>query len=199
MNRLIGIRIRLHTMCQSACRNYNPKCSYLRIISFYQGDLIMTEPEESDPFRGLDWATLEDWAGTRTLSRGREYQRDGHVHNLVRSAHEALGARVDRTERYATAVYLDGGLDSACTCPVGDFCNHAVAVVLEYPALCEKKITVPLLLTDDSRCMLLGIRPKTDPEQVPPGTPIYHPVPESGSCSKRPECWRDSSVLLKNR
>ena len=136
----------------------------------------MTEPEESDPFHDLDWATLEDWAGTKTLSRGRQYQRDGRVHDLVRRANEAIVAWVDGTERYATAVYFDDGLVSECTCPVGDSCKHAVAVVLEYLALCEKKIAVPSLPVGDSRCMLLGIRPETDPAQVPPGTPV-RPVP----------------------
>ena len=141
------------------------------VSDFLPEDHIMTEPEESDPFHDLDWATLEDWAGTKTLSRGRQYQRDGRVHDLVRRANEAIVAWVDGTERYATAVYFDDGLVSECTCPVGDSCKHAVAVVLEYLALCEKKIAVPSLPVGDSRCMLLGIRPETDPAQVPPGTP----------------------------
>ena len=91
----------------------------------------MTEPEENDPFRDLDWAMLEDWAGTKTLSRGRQYQRDGRVRDLVHSANGAIVAWVEGTERYATAVYFDDGLVSECTCPVGDSCKHAVAVVLE--------------------------------------------------------------------
>ena len=150
----------------------------------------MTEPEESDPFLDLDWATLEDWAGTKTLSRGRQYQHDGRVHDLVRSANGAIVAWVDGTKRYATAVYFDDGLVSECTCPVGDSCKHAVAIVLEYLALCEKKITVPSLTAGDSRYMLPDLRPETDPAQVPPGTPIRpvltrSPLPDAGSGKSR--------------
>ena len=150
----------------------------------------MTDPEESDPFRNLDWATLEDWAGTTTLLRGKQYQRDGRVHDLVRSANEGIVAWVDGTERYATAVYFDDGLVSECTCPVGDSCKHAVAVVLEYLALCEKKIAVHFNPAGDSRCMLPGIRPESNPAQVPPGTPIRpvparSPFPDAGSGKSR--------------
>ena len=150
----------------------------------------MTEQEMSDPFLDLDWTTLENWAGTKTLSRGRQYQRDGRVHDLVRSSNAVIVAWVDGTERYATAVYFDDGLVSECTCPVGDSCKHAVAVVLEYLALCEKKIAVPSLPAGDSRCMLPGLRPETDPGQVLPGTPICpvlarSPLPDTGSGKSR--------------
>ena len=150
----------------------------------------MTEPEENDPFRDLDWAMLEDWAGTKTLLRGKQYQHDGRVRDLVRSANGAIVAWVDGTKRYATAVYFDDGLVSECTCPVGDSCKHAVAVILEYLALCEKKIAVLPLPAGDSRYMLPGLRPETDPAQVPPGTPI-RPVltrpslPDDGSGKSR--------------
>ena len=150
----------------------------------------MTEPEENDPFRDLDWAMLEDWAGTKTLSRGRQYQRDGRVRDLVHSANGAIVAWVEGTERYATAVYFDDGLVSECTCPVGDSCKHAVAVVLEYLALCEKKIAVPTLQVSDTRRMLLGILTENNPAQVQPGTPIHpvptrSPLPDAGSGKSR--------------
>jgi uncharacterized Zn finger protein len=141
----------------------------------------MTEPKKSDPFHDLDWATLEDWAGTKTLSRGKQYQCDGQVRDLVRSANGAVVAWVDGTRRYATAVYFEDGLVSECTCPVGVSCKHAVAVVLEYLALCEKKIAVPSLPAGDSRYILLpGIWPETGPAQVPHGTPTQ-PVPAHSS------------------
>ena len=150
----------------------------------------MTGPDESDPFHDLDWATLEDWTGTKTLNRGKQYQRDGQVHDLVRSANGAVVAWVDGTRRYATAVYFDDGLVSECTCPVGISCKHAVAVVLEYLAQCEKKIAVPSLLAGDRRCMLPGILTGTDPAQVLPGipggpVPVRPPFPDAGSAKSQ--------------
>lgn len=164
--------------------------SSLHDVIFYQGDLIVTEPEENDPFRDLDWAMLEDWAGTKTMSRGKQYQHDGRVRDLVRSANGAIVAWVDGTKRYATAVYFDDGLVSECTCPVGDSCKHAVAVVLEYLALCEKKIAVPTLPASDTRRMLLGILTEINPAQVPHGTPIKSVparplLPDVGSVKSR--------------
>lgn len=150
----------------------------------------MTGPDQSDPFRDLDWATLEDWAGTKTLTRGKQYQHDGRVRDLVRSSNGAVVAWVDGTRRYATTVYFDDGPDSECTCPVGNSCKHAVAVILEYLAHCEKKIAVPSLLPGDSRCMLLGSLTETDPARVQPGTSISPvlarpPFPDAGSGTSR--------------
>jgi uncharacterized Zn finger protein len=118
----------------------------------------MTEREMSDPFLDLDWTTLEDWAGPKTLSRGRQYQREGRVHELVRSPNAAIVAWVDGTERYATVVYFDNGIRSVCTCPVGSGCKHAVAVILEYLTLHKETRPIRDLPADDSRRLLLGDR-----------------------------------------
>ena len=85
----------------------------------------------------LTWSDLEDWAGTRSVERGRTYQRGGRVKGLKTLGDSALLARVVGTERYATMVELIPGgsrpsLESTCTCPIGDRCKHAIAVVADY-------------------------------------------------------------------
>jgi len=135
----------------------------------------MTEQEMSDPFFDLDWTTLEDWAGTKTLSRGRQYQREGRVHELVRSPNEAIVAWVDGAERYATAVYFDNGIRSVCTCPVGSGCKHAVAVILEYLALHKDNRPIRNLPADDSRRLLLDDGAEGIPGSSQSGTGPDHP------------------------
>ena len=115
----------------------------------------MTDKKITDPFTDLDWATLESWAGAKTLSKGREYQRTGRVSSLARSHDGTLVAWVTGSERYATIVTNKNGLYSACTCPVGESCKHAVAVILEYLTLREKAVAVPSLAPDDPRIALL--------------------------------------------
>ncbi len=144
----------------------------------------MTEQEMSDPFFDLDWTTLEDWAGTKTLSRGRQYQREGRVHELVRSPNEAIVAWVDGTERYATAVYFDDGIRSICTCPVGSGCKHAVAVILECLALHKDNRSIRDLPADDSRLLLLNDGAEGIPESSQSGTGSDHPQ-ITGSIAKK--------------
>ena len=138
----------------------------------------------------LDWATLEAWAGARTLSRGKEYQRSRRVRSLTRSRDGTLIAWVDGSEPYATAVTFQDGLVSECTCPVGISCKHAVAVVLEYLSLCEKNSPVPSVTPDDPRIDLLGLRPEPVPAQDWPATPVSpepatSPLPDTGSGKSR--------------
>ena len=115
----------------------------------------MTDKKTINPFIDLDWATLNSWAGAKTLSKGKEYQRKGRVTSLACSHDGSLVAWVAGSERYATVVTYTNGLDSACTCPVGESCKHAVAVVLEYIAFREKAVPVPSLAPDDPRIALL--------------------------------------------
>ena len=71
----------------------------------------------------LTWDDLDRWAGSRSVARGRTYQRGGRVKDLSISSDGAL-ATVVGGERYATTVTLTPGrkrpsLESVCTCPVG--------------------------------------------------------------------------------
>ncbi|HII76568.1 MAG TPA: SWIM zinc finger domain-containing protein [Methanolinea sp.] len=125
----------------------------------------MADKETTDLFIDLDWATLEAWAGAKTLLRGKEYQRNRRVSSLVRSHDGTLVARVAGSELYVTAVTNRDGLVSACTCPVGVSCKHAVAVILEYIALREKGVPVPPLAPADPRIALLGLRSGIMPAQ----------------------------------
>jgi len=95
----------------------------------------------------LTWDDLDLWAGSRSVSRGRSYQRQGRVENLAMSEDGRLLATVQGTQRYVVSVWLvrgsrrEGPLESTCTCPVGySGCKHAVAVVAEYlEALAEER------------------------------------------------------------
>lgn len=145
----------------------------------------MTDKKKTDPFTDLDWATLESWAGAKTLSRGKEYQRNRRVSSLARSQDGTLIACVAGSEPYVTAVTFSNGLVSACTCPVGESCKHAVAVILEYIALCEKNIPIPSLAPDDPRIALLDFRSEPLPVQHLDATftglqPPRSPFPDTG-------------------
>jgi uncharacterized Zn finger protein len=85
-------------------------------------------------WRGLTWAAVEDWAGLRTVDRGREYCRAGRVSRLAVSEGGDVVAWVRGGGRYLCRVRLDeGGIRSRCTCPFpGPGCKHAVAAVLAY-------------------------------------------------------------------
>ena len=79
-------------------------------------------------FKQLTWDDLQEWAGGRVLSRGQSYQRSRRVQDLVQTPSGGLVAWVQGEARYATRVdYEDGELISACTCPYGSTCKHAVA------------------------------------------------------------------------
>ena len=150
----------------------------------------MTDKKKTDPLTDIDWATLESWAGERTLSRGKEYQRNRRVSSLARSHDGTLIAWVHGSEPYATAVTFNDGLVSECTCPVGVSCKHAVAVILEYLALCEKNLPVPYLAPDDPRIALLGLRSEAVPALDLSGAvvstePAISPLPDTGPGKSR--------------
>ncbi len=100
-----------------------------------------TSPARSSAQRwsDLSWTDLNDWAGSRAVTRGRSYQRRGLVEDLGISRGGELVAWVTGRERYATRVRRDLAgpgnrapmhLESSCSCPVGIRCKHAVAVIL---------------------------------------------------------------------
>ncbi len=114
------------------------------------------KPPKTDNFKKLTWDDLEDWAGSTIVSRGQNYQRSRYVQELSRTPDGALVAWVQGTERYATLVNFDGReLVSACNCPYGDTCKHAVAVVLEYLHLLKQKKEIPEVTQKDRRLSLL--------------------------------------------
>ena len=113
--------------------------------------------EESDIPMALTWGDLEEWAGAKTLARGRRYQQEGRVRDLARLPDGDVIAWVVGTERYATVVSVDDEfIESRCTCPVGRSCKHAVAVVLEYIASAKNDRPIPTAAENDPRLRLFG-------------------------------------------
>jgi uncharacterized Zn finger protein len=96
-----------------------------------------SESNSAAKWASLTWDDLDDWAGARSVSRGRTYQRQERVKQLAISEDGRLLATVMGGNRYIVSVWMTGKkndpIESKCTCPVGyDGCKHAVAVVAEY-------------------------------------------------------------------
>ena len=107
-------------------------------------------------FVNLTWDDLEEWAGSKIVARGRDYQKHGHVSELARTKDSGLIAWVHGSEEYATKVVMGVGLpDSVCTCPYQLGCKHGVAVVLEYLEQIKKKKDIPEAAKNDERLNLL--------------------------------------------
>jgi uncharacterized Zn finger protein len=112
----------------------------------------------SEKWESLTWQDLEAWAGSRSVSRGQAYQRQGRVRDLARSADDRLLATVIGGDRYFVAVSMEaekkkeGRIHSKCTCPVGyDGCKHAVAVVADYLDRRGHQKEIPVADADDPR------------------------------------------------
>ena len=124
-----------------------------------------TEPKVSrnEGWNVLSWDDLTEWAGSRSVERGRAYQRQGRVHDLAISENGSLLATVRGGERYAVTVWCEqlakkgGTLYSRCTCPVGaSGCKHAVAVVAEYLERLGDGAETPVANQDDERWEMLA-------------------------------------------
>jgi len=116
-----------------------------------------------DGWATLSWDDLTEWAGPRSVSRGRAYQSQRRVDDLAISEDGWLLASVTGGQRYAVTVWCDperkkgGALYSRCTCPVGaDGCKHAVAVVAEYLELLGEEVEIPAADADDERWAMLS-------------------------------------------
>lgn len=111
----------------------------------------------------LSWDDLAEWAGSRSVDRGRAYQKQGRVHDLAISEDGWLLATVTGGARYAVTVWCEapamevGAIYSRCTCPVGTSgCKHAVAVVAEYSQRLSASEDTPVADQDDERWELLA-------------------------------------------
>jgi uncharacterized Zn finger protein len=113
--------------------------------------------KQTDPFEDLTWNDLTAWAGSKIVSRGKNYQRNGYVEDLARTPDGSLIAWVEGTKRYATKVFFeDGELESNCTCPYWDTCKHAMAVVVEYLDCLKQNVKIPKLTNKDRRLKLFA-------------------------------------------
>jgi uncharacterized Zn finger protein len=114
------------------------------------------ESFKKDLFGKLSWYDLEQWAGSSVLSRGQGYHRDHRVRELAQTQTGGIIAWVHGGQKYATEVdFEDSELISVCTCPYGDNCKHAVAVVLEYLDHLKKDLEIPQITERDQRIALL--------------------------------------------
>jgi len=111
-----------------------------------------------EKWASLTWDDLEEWAGSRSVSRGRSYREEGRVQKLAISNKGRLLATVEGGDRYVVSVWLefeeaeDTAIESECTCPVGESgCKHAVAVVAEYLELLGRNQKAPLANPEDPR------------------------------------------------
>jgi uncharacterized Zn finger protein len=111
----------------------------------------------------LNWDDLAEWAGSRSVDRGRTYQKQGRVHDLAISEDGWLLATVTGGARYAVTVWYEssakkaGAIYSRCTCPVGSSgCKHAVATVAEYLERLSVSEDIPMANQDDDRWELLA-------------------------------------------
>lgn len=111
----------------------------------------------------LTWNDLEAWAGSRIVSRGKSYRKNGHVRELAQTSEGRLIAYVRGSERYVTQVASDSGnLSSECTCPYGSTCKHAVAVVLEYLEQIRQGKEIVRASDDDPRFAMLEAEDEDD-------------------------------------
>jgi uncharacterized Zn finger protein len=104
-------------------------------------------------WESVTWDVVANWAGSRSMTRGRAYQRGGCIRDLAISAEGKLLATVAGGRRYATGVWWEADrLRSSCTCPVGwNGCKHAVAVVAAYLDVLAKGVDVPIADAEDGR------------------------------------------------
>jgi uncharacterized Zn finger protein len=121
------------------------------------------KPSRNDGWTVLSWDDLAEWAGSRSVDRGRTYQKQGRVHDLAISEDGWLLATVTGGARYAVTVWYEssakkvGAIYSRCTCPVGSSgCKHAVAVVAEYLERLSASEDTPVADQDDERWELLA-------------------------------------------
>ena len=134
---------------------------------------------EKDPYAGLTWEDLEDWAGTTIVGRGRTYQRNSSVSDLGITPEGALIAYVLGSARYVTQVVIqDGDLTSECTCPYWTNCKHAVAVVLEYLMCLKNDVAVPEISQTDARLDMLQETETTGEEYWNPELGMWTDIEE---------------------
>lgn len=120
-------------------------------------NLMASKNKKIDFIKNLSWDDLREWAGSKILSRGRDYQKSGQVEKLAVTPAGALVAWVQGTHQYATLVDIKNeDLVSDCDCPYGGTCKHAVAVVLEALEYLKKKKEIPACSDKDQRLEALA-------------------------------------------
>lgn len=110
----------------------------------------------------LTWDDLERWTDSRSVLRGRTYQRQNRVSDMGITSDGRLLATVSGTQRYVVTVQLKQSgnnaakFESQCTCPVGDRCKHAVAAVVDLLEMLADEQTIPTVAAADRRWDILA-------------------------------------------
>src|SRR5260370_35550135 len=74
-----------------------------------------------EKWASLTWDDLKEWAGSRSVSRGRSYREEGRVQKLVISNKGRLLATVEGGDRFVVSVWLEfeeaegAAIESECT------------------------------------------------------------------------------------
>ena len=115
-------------------------------------------------FGKLTFDILAAWAGEAVFQRGLAYHKAGKAYNLALTLNGGLLATVAGTRKYATLLFQEKGekLASACTCPYGARCKHAVAVACAGLDLLAAKTSIPLADANDKRLLDLDIAASPD-------------------------------------
>jgi uncharacterized Zn finger protein len=61
----------------------------------------------SSNWESVTWDDVANWAGSRSMTRGRAYQRGGRVQDLAISTDGRLLATVSGTRSYTTGVWWE--------------------------------------------------------------------------------------------
>lgn len=147
---------------------------------------MVHESRDADPFKSLTWNDLESWAGRKSVSRGRSYQKGGRVLEIARTSTDGLIAWVQGNRKYATRVeWTDGELTSECSCPYWGRCKHAVAVIVEYLEGVRKGKSLPCADRRDQRLQMLQEPGWDEPGdgalEVPIGSDLHSDASETAS------------------
>ncbi|MCK7546267.1 DEAD/DEAH box helicase [Marinobacter bryozoorum] len=150
---------------------------------------------------------LEDIFDDTTRRRGHRYYQQDRVSDLTdilsgTSLHK-LAARVrgSRNQEYKTLVTIDTvtpwALTTACTCPVGSYCKHAVAVLLEasQPAAPPRPTMTPAQIRAISARAWLNEAPSRRESQANAGL-VFVLVPDEHYEDVSVQCHRVR--ILKN-
>jgi uncharacterized Zn finger protein len=147
---------------------------------------MLSNKSETDQFKELTWEDIENWAGSKVLSRGRKYQQGRLVTRLVKTPDDGLIADVAGSEAYTTfVVFRDKGIASHCTCPYGKSCKHAVAVILEYLEQAKKGTKIPTADSGDPRLNRMTTRPGYDKRHDGDNENNEEDIEESGTTPNR--------------
>jgi uncharacterized Zn finger protein len=162
------------------------------------------KPASDNPFLELTWTDIEDWAGSRVLSRGKSYQRSGAVEELGITKRHQLVAWVDGSTRYATTVsFKRGQLSSTCSCPYAINCKHAVATVIEYLEAIKQKRDVPIISEGDKRIGLAKKGETAGPHESDDGcddeTESDDDGPDDGDCDRHSASHGSLGAFLKGK